>query len=158
MNWNSSQVPRGCARASFCCMWLFCESWFSYVFIPSDFFYIFVYLYDNIVIELWWWWLWYRFIMESDWGVICQHARHFFRQAPARAPFGDSLRPSDWSRAKYTPPIGYHINILYFDWLSWKPLSTNHIFESIWNTFMVIIYKMAECAPSHRYTICHLKL
>ena len=35
----------------------------------------------------------------------------------ARAPVGDSFRPSDWLRAKYSPTIGYHVNILYFDWL-----------------------------------------
>ena len=38
-------------------------------------------------------------------------------QAPARTPFGDSLRPSDWLREKYRPPIGYHVNVLDFDWL-----------------------------------------
>ena len=52
-------------------------------------------------------------------------------------PFGDSLRPSDWPRAKYNPPIGYHVYIPYFDWppgaLSANPnvpcLWSDHIYD-----------------------------
>ena len=39
------------------------------------------------------------------------------RGGGARAPFRDSLRPSDCLRVKYSPPIGYHAYIPYFDWL-----------------------------------------
>ena len=35
----------------------------------------------------------------------------------ARAPFGNSRRPSDLLRAKYSRPIDYHAYISYFDWL-----------------------------------------
>ena len=57
-------------------------------------------------------------------------------QVSARALFGDSLGPSDWLRAKYSPPLGYHAKILHLD-----TFSTNDIFEGIWNTFTEITYK-----------------
>ena len=44
------------------------------------------------------------------------------KQALARPLFGDSLRPSDWLREKYSPRIGYHVCVLYFDWLPCKNL------------------------------------
>ena len=34
-----------------------------------------------------------------------------------RNPFGDSLRLSDWLRAKHSHLNGYHVYFLYFDWL-----------------------------------------
>ena len=45
------------------------------------------------------------------------YGNKFIQHLPA-PPFGDSLRPSDWLREKYSPLIGYGANALYFDWLS----------------------------------------
>ena len=71
------------------------------------------------------------------------------------------VMPMSCLRAKHSPPIGYHVKILYFDWLP-ETLSTNQIFEGIRNTFMAIIceifIKKYVCACLHTIPMSCLSL